>query len=189
VKTLRVVIAENARQLRQSVGATLDDVASAASRYGVNWFSAKIADIESGERAGCTVTTIVVLAAALSDVTGKDITVPDLLAGGGAVALGQGRVSAELGNLRNALSGRPVVLIPARERGWREAEQRAIIWLGLPREQGEALMMRLWGRLLHEECLHRAGEGANQQRLGVITRALRAELKAAKTLIERGVVS
>lgn len=62
--------------------------------------------------------------------------------------------------------------------GYGEAEQLLERELGVSRDRLAAEMAALWGAAFHVERDRRAGPGANAQKKGRVSRALKAELKA-----------
>lgn len=78
------VVAQNARLLRGSV--TADELATAARRWGLNWGTGRISDLEAG-RVSPTLPTLVALAAALGDVRGEPLPLADLTRSAGFIAL------------------------------------------------------------------------------------------------------
>ena len=81
---LATVVGCNAKALRGS--ATLDDVAKAARRYGLNWTTGRVSDLEHG-RVSPTLPTLVALALALAEVRGANLTLRDLVATDEAISL------------------------------------------------------------------------------------------------------
>lgn len=73
---LATVVGRNAKSLRHL--STADDVARATRRYGLNWGTGRISDLEHG-RVSPTLPTLVILALALSDVCGRNVTVAELV--------------------------------------------------------------------------------------------------------------
>jgi hypothetical protein len=82
--TLTAVLAANARALRGS--ARIDDVVRAARYYDSSWNTSRIWSIEHG-KTPATLSTLIVLALALSEVHDRDLTLSDLLASNENVAL------------------------------------------------------------------------------------------------------
>lgn len=77
-RTISKVIGDRARQLRLEAGATLDDVAVAARRYGAQWTHSRIRKLEAGDNA-LTVDSLLILAAALSAVSDGDVQLATLI--------------------------------------------------------------------------------------------------------------
>ena len=108
-QTLREVVGENVRRIREAVGARQDDVAAAARGWGLRWTRSKIAALERGEKA-LDLAEIVVLAQAMGEVAGHPVAVADLLAGDGAVRLSSALV-LHRGSLRRFVGGNPVEVL------------------------------------------------------------------------------
>ena len=98
---LRDVIGENARRLRGH--ATADDVAKAARRYGLNWGTGRISDLEHG-RVSPTLPTLAALALALSDVRDAKVTLGELIVSDETIALTPA-LNATSDQLRRFLGG------------------------------------------------------------------------------------
>jgi hypothetical protein len=147
-----------------------------------------------------TLDTLYTVALALSAATNEPVTLADLIAGTGPVAL-----NAELTVSRKQLdafcSGGPPTgktrLSPRlaaqlrvraesdRHRGlledFREADVRVCKRLGLDVEIGADLMGELWGRVFSAERDRRAPADAKPQHLGIIARELQNELRDKMT--------
>jgi transcriptional regulator with XRE-family HTH domain len=173
---LHIIIGRNARAIRIRKGATLDAVARAMRSYGVSSSTGRVADIELG-RGAPTLTTLLVLSAALTDVTGQPVTAAELLAGDGDIAASN-TVSASLSDLRRFMCGGPARLNKAHSDEMSDADYRAAKSLGLQPEQAALVMKQLWGHTLSKECAKRAPDG-NPQARGIVTRELKAQLAAA----------
>jgi hypothetical protein len=107
---LSQVVGWNARELRGSV--TADELATVARRWGLNWGTGRISDLEAG-RVSPTVPTLIALAEALGAVRGEPITLADLTRYDGYVSLTKELiVSGDV--VPRLLSGDPVE-IEARE--------------------------------------------------------------------------
>lgn len=172
----------------------------------MRWGTGRVADLEAG-RVSPTLPTLLALCQALSDVTGQPVALADLLAGSGAVDVGD--VAAPLASVRTALRGAPVELqgestlaalkrsflrqlaertdeqLAPRHKGqlwlihrqYGEAEERAARQLDVTKTALLEAMRALWGQALSVERDKRAGAGASPQTKGRITRALKTELK------------
>lgn len=105
-QSVRKVVGENARKLRESVGASQDDVAAAARAAGLRWSRSRVAALERGEKS-IDVAELVLLAHALGRVTGEPARVADLLDGEGAVELSP-TVTVHRSSLARYLGGEPV---------------------------------------------------------------------------------
>ena len=195
--SLAQVAGRNARQRRLDADATLEQVAAAARRRGLPWTSGRVGDFEAG-RVAPTLPTLVAVALTLSDVTGESVTLGQLFAGAGNVAVNDA-VTIPLDNLRAALGGEPVRVAAAPDVVVREsdgttlvvqgaqlaarfvfeADMRVVKSIGAAPDRAASAMNDLWGRPLSAERDARAGAGASAQRKGQITRQLREELEAA----------
>ena len=105
-QTIREVVGENVRRIRDEAGARQDDVAAAARGVGLRWTRSKITALERGEKA-LDLAEAVLLAEAMGEVSGHPVGVADLLAGEGAVRLSPKRVLYRAA-LRRFLGGEPV---------------------------------------------------------------------------------
>jgi transcriptional regulator with XRE-family HTH domain len=83
---LAAVIGANARRVRLTAGATLEQVARAARANGLKWSSGKVGDLESG-RVAPSLATIVPLAMALQEATSTPVTIAELVVSDGYVRL------------------------------------------------------------------------------------------------------
>jgi hypothetical protein len=185
---LAAVLGRNAKALRGQ--RRTDDVAKAVRARGLNWGSGRISELEAG-RVVPRVETLMLVAAAFTDLTGRQVLLSDLFAGSGRVAISDS-CAADLKAVRDAVSGAPVRLAIrttatyrgrgrasgiARECG--EAEQRAAAALGVDLATLVDTMSALWGHTLTVERDRLAGPEANAQTRGRITRALRDQLRKA----------
>ncbi|MDV7176012.1 XRE family transcriptional regulator [Gordonia amicalis] len=94
VNDLAVLVGQNARRLRLEASLTLDQVARAARARGLRWTESRVADFESG-RVSANLGTLIAACMALSDASGKNVTLPDFvsgLVGGGSVHVNDGLV-------------------------------------------------------------------------------------------------
>lgn len=123
-QTIREVVGENVRRIRDEAGARQDDVAAAARGVGLSWTRSKIAALERGEKA-LDLAEAVLLAEAMGVVAGHSVGVADLLAGDGAVRLSRVRVIHRKA-LRRFLDGDPVELFVGDLPGGRERMQTAL---------------------------------------------------------------
>lgn len=199
---LGAVLGRAARALRGE--RPIDTVLPALRDAGLNWTSGNVAHLEAG-RVSPTVPTLFALASAFGAVTGQPLTIADLLAGDGAVQIGETTVPLRV--LRSALDGKPVKPAPQarisdimaafdaemktwppRLRGLKagrlrrathtftDADARIARKLGMTRWRAIAEMGALWGHSLTAERDRIAGPQANAQRRGRISRQLQAEL-------------
>lgn len=102
------------KSIRQENGFTLDRVATEARGLGATWTSSKINALERGISTG-SLTNMLILAKALSSLTGEDIELSDLFLGDGVIEL-DGDASITRSELRKALNGKIFELDSARER-------------------------------------------------------------------------
>jgi len=206
-RTIREVVGENVRRIREAAGARQDDVSTAARGVGLSWSRSKIAALERGDKA-LDLAEIVLLAEALGMIAGQPVSIAaDLLAGNGAVRLSPvTRIPREA--LRRSLS-EPVELfvIPGdaeRKRGplgifpdaaraqtmAGEAEERAGRTLGLSKIEVAYLAVDLWGRTLGEERDGRVGDdvplSSRAAKRGRVTRQLVQELRARLAEVDDG---
>ena len=184
--TLAEIAGHNARALRQQAHVELGYFARAMRRNGLAWSTGRVGDFESG-RAAATLETLYVVALALRDVTGRDVTLADLFAGKGPVRI-NGELTTQLHTVRAALAGKPVATVRLSARAPRptddfvEADFRLCKRVGVEPDVGAAAMRELWdGRTFTAERDRRAGSDAKPQHRGQIARQLRTELQAGLT--------
>jgi hypothetical protein len=184
---LAQVAGRNAQQLRRDAGALLQDVARALRRYGLSWSTGRVGDFEAG-RVLPSLPTLIAVAAALSDVTGKPVALADLFAGTGPVKINYD-LTMPLATLRSALRGKPVgpikltgKVVAGPESDFVEVDERACNRLGVTTEVGYQAMLKLWGHTFRAERDKRAGPHANAQRRGQISRLLEKELQESLAL-------
>jgi transcriptional regulator with XRE-family HTH domain len=200
--TMAEIAGRHARALRKDADANLQDFARAMRRYGLAWSTGRVGDFESG-RAAPSLATLFAVAAALSDVVGRPVTLPDLFAGAGPVQVND-ELSMSLVAVRAALEGKPVtpvklaaaVIVNAQNLpGWArgidpkliarvlgafvETDERVCKRIGVTTDVGAAAMAKLWRRTLTAERDHRAGPDAKPQRRGQISRQLQIDLQKA----------
>jgi transcriptional regulator with XRE-family HTH domain len=202
--TVAKVIGANARKLRLDAGVTLDQFALAARSYGLPWSTGRVGDFESG-RVLPNLETLYAVAAALGQAIGQPVTLAELLASTGPVAIND-KLSVGPAALADAVSGQPVAgetgalgvtmgkgfdtkqiaagisrqaLVRAVLAGFSEADARMCRNIGVTPERGAAAMAKLWRRTFSAERDHRAEPDANAQRRGQISRQLKAELQKA----------
>lgn len=123
-QSLREVVGENVRRIREAAGARQDDVASAARGVGLSWTRSKIAALERGDKA-LDLAEAVLLAEAMGDIAGHPVKVSDLLAGDGAVRLSRVRV-IHRESLRRYVDGAPVEVLVRDVPGGPERTREAI---------------------------------------------------------------
>jgi transcriptional regulator with XRE-family HTH domain len=127
-QTIREVVGENVRRIRDEAGARQDDVAAAARGVGLSWTRSKITALERGEKA-LDLAEAVLLAEAMGEVAGHPVGVADLLAGDGAVRLSRITVLHRKA-LRRFLDGDPVKFLVRDIPGGRERMREA--WAKIP---------------------------------------------------------
>lgn len=180
----------------------MDSVATSARLFGLRWDTARISALERG-KVSPTVPTLYVLANALTQVTGSEVSLIDLIQTNGFVELND-HLAVRGSALTSALSGGSAKLDDAdryldpREiaeairtkkpsdriqfvnalRASPEADQRLARSLGIPLAKLHSTAQELWGgRSFSEERDHRAGPDANAQKRGRISRELKAEIQ------------
>ncbi|ORJ52596.1 helix-turn-helix domain-containing protein [Mycobacterium simiae] len=97
------VMGAGARELRIDAGATLEEVARAAQRYGLRWTSGRVGDFEAG-RTAPALPMFLAAAAALGEVVGRQVSLAELVTGRGRVQI-TSEFSLERSQLRRALTG------------------------------------------------------------------------------------
>jgi transcriptional regulator with XRE-family HTH domain len=196
-QTIREVVGENVRRIREKAGARQDDVSTAARSVGLSWTRSKITALERGEKA-LDLADAVLLAEAMAQIAGQPVSIAaDLFAGDGAVRLSPVTV-IQREALRRFLGGDPVRLF-ARE-GERtsnlfspfpdaahaqmkagEAEERAGRTLGISKLEVAHLAVGLWGLTLGEERDRRVGDevplASRSAKRGRVTRQLVEDLR------------
>ena len=164
--------------------------------YGLRWSTGSVGDFESGRATAINLATLLAVAAALANVTGRPVTLAaDLFVGKGRVRVSD-NWDVDLAKLRAALSGRPSRSRPRRHHGgsdigpaagtvhyrvrgdFRETDEKNS---GRASASIPTLAPLRWpscrsGTFVAERD-HRAGPGANAQRRGRISRRLKAELQ------------
>ena len=75
----------NAQTLRRDADVSLENLALAMQRYGLSWSTGRVGDFKRAGRANLA--TMLTVAAALGDVIGRPVTVAELFAGKGPVAI------------------------------------------------------------------------------------------------------
>lgn len=194
-------LGRNTRAIRQMYGLTLEDVAKVArASLGKSWTGNYLADIESG-RGGSTVEHVVTVAMALSEAAGEPVTVQELISGPGlleitpwihvkperlADILAGGDARLQPGDRSNSMEGAArefarifggVDGVEIDAASWTLADERARKKIGIDKDQFIKESIKLWGNLLSVETENRAGENANAQKKGIVTRKLINELQ------------
>ncbi|MFC9549843.1 hypothetical protein ACFTWF_03235 [Rhodococcus sp. NPDC056960] len=193
---LAVVIGRNARRLRGSL--PMEAVAKNAKRAGLSWNTGRVTDLEKG-RVSPTVPTLFALTLALTDATGVDVGIVDLIQSEQPIELTPewivttAALAAWLTGERRAFDGAQYMdalahyqrhRAPRPEAGL--AEERAAKGLNISIEDLGRHAEQLWGRSLAEERDRRAGPEANAQRRGIVTRQLTSEIATAIERSPRG---
>jgi transcriptional regulator with XRE-family HTH domain len=105
---LAQVVGQNAKQVRDDAGATLDDVAKAAKRLGLtNWGTGRVSDLEHG-KVSPTLPTLVALCLALGETRGKPLTLGELVEHSGSIRI-TNNFEVSSATLQRYLSGGAVV--------------------------------------------------------------------------------
>jgi transcriptional regulator with XRE-family HTH domain len=186
---LAKVIGKNARQLRTDVGLTLDQVSIAAQMRGLNWSESRVADFESG-RVAPNLATLIAFCFALADAGCAEATFPELLRSETPIQINDSLLlsNKQVVNLLSRLPPWGPGLLPPPEAikafdattASGATEERTRKALGISRmELADWAAAQGWKRTFSQERDHRAGEGANAQKRGQVTRQMRKELQAA----------
>lgn len=108
--TIPATVAAFVSRIRREHGLTLDQIAGAARSNGANWSASSVSNIERGQ-ASLTLPTLLFLALALGDLTGRPLTLSDLLGDARAIALmADGRCSVKRTWVDAALKGGQVAM-------------------------------------------------------------------------------
>jgi hypothetical protein len=212
-QSMAEVAGRNARELRLIAGVKLEEFAATARHYGLKWTSGRVGDFEAG-RTAPTLPTLIVVAAALSELLGREVEPGELFAGKGRVTVND-RLSLDLGAVRSVFGeGAGVTALDVtavrdkvkrsipeweeRQKGWSkplravppgkirrvyremsDSDLRMCRNIGVDRYLGAAAMARLWSKTFvarRDELAELAGPNVNAQKLGQISRQLKAEL-------------
>jgi transcriptional regulator with XRE-family HTH domain len=200
-ESLAAIVGRNCKRLRVAAGLTQDDLAQHGRRVGLRWRATSVGDFEAG-RSAPTFSTVLAVTLALQNATRRDVTLDELIAGDGMVALTDG-IDVAAPVLAGACQGKPFRLSPG---AWKPkvrsassseihalvggvardllarsglAEQRLARQLGVSPTRLAATSSMLWGRTFSEERDHRAGPDDNAQKRGRVSRTLRTELQRA----------
>ena len=201
---LASVIGKNARQLRTTAGLTLDQVSIAARRHGLNWSESRVADFESG-RVAPNLATLIAVCLALADAGCAAATFPALLRSESPIQindslfLSREQVFDLLGVPRSPLDreafewllAQPIQMMPpttvnSATKIPGATEERTRKALGISSTELANWSAALWKRTFSQERDRRAGERANAQKRGQVTRQMRAELEAAIKAAKHG---
>jgi transcriptional regulator with XRE-family HTH domain len=201
---LAAVLGENCKAIRTAAEVTQDELARYARRFGLRWTASKVRDFEVG-RTAPTFATVLALSAALDAATAKRtgragknlmeielenrVRLTDLVISDRFITLTEefeplGQVVADYcaGEPWDPLGrfATPKKFDLARMRQASGlTEDRLAARLGITRDELAALSLRLWRKPFSQERDRLAGPGANKQKRGQVSRALRAELEKA----------
>jgi transcriptional regulator with XRE-family HTH domain len=177
------VVGVNVRALRRDAGITLDQFAVAAQAAGLAWSSGRVGTLESGNMAALSLETLIALAAATGQLIGREVRLAELLATHDEVTITE---QLHIGGaaLTMAVTGQPVTAsfsgegtLTATVYPLREADRRTCQSLGVDIDTGLVAMYRLWNKPFTAERDRIAEPGANAQRLGIIARRLKSQLR------------
>lgn len=126
--------------------------------------------------------TLIAFSGALSSLLGVPVSINDLLAHTGQIAINNNlSVDSEL--LPEILRGSPTVPIgpdsPGGGRRLWDADRNLAKRIGVSPTEMNRACRALWGRSFLEERDHRAGPDASSQKRGYITRLIEDELRTA----------
>lgn len=200
-ESLAIVVGRNCEHLRNQIGLTQDELARYARDLGLRWKASSVGDFESGRSApkfATVVTVAVALQWALEDAEPSAdapavISLAHLVAFDGFVTLtdtfkvfGSDLVQWCAGRAPTLttsefyqhlkLQGVVVDAVDVLTQAAGLAEQRQAKRMGIEPEQFAALSLVLWQRSFSDERDRRAGDDANPQKRGQVTRAMQAEL-------------
>jgi transcriptional regulator with XRE-family HTH domain len=208
---LAIVIGKNVSQLRKDARLTLDQVSIAARNRGLSWSESRVADFERGKVAP-NLATLVAVCLALADAGCADVTLPALLCSEVPIQV-NGLLWLTTEQFTNLLTGRPTRGDSLRDRAAPElataaiqsffdagfpkpllltnevsgaTEERTSKALGIDKTALADWSAKLWKRPFSEERDRRAGDGANAQKRGQVTREMRTELEAAMRAARHG---
>ncbi|BBY56691.1 helix-turn-helix domain-containing protein [Mycolicibacillus koreensis] len=194
---VRRVIGANVRRIRTRHGISLETFAREAKRYGLNYSTGRVSDLEGG-RVEAKVDTVLALTQVLANLADQPVALADLFEGDQRAGLFRGQAVEPDGQTNVG----PLDI--ARRLGWADlagaaadfgvpqtkvlpyliamdqsglAEQRAAKRLGIDLAELTRHSVNLWGVNLSEQR-DRAEPGANVSRLGQITRELVAQIEA-----------
>lgn len=177
--TLSQVFGTNVRRLRQEHGLTLDEVATAASKYGLKWNTGTVSDIESGRRSGTRLATFILMARVFADLTDKPVALAELLTADQDITLNDG-ASISPADLISCFTGcAPHVQTDMAVGKASEAEVRAAKSIGITVDDLKRRSEMLWGQSYVAERDARSPIGASPQTIGRVSRRLIDELGRA----------
>jgi transcriptional regulator with XRE-family HTH domain len=195
--TLAEAAGAGARAVRTAAGLTLAEVAQAARLRGLDsWSSGRVGDFEAG-RVSPNLATLLAVVAALSDASGKPVTLADLFQGQKPVRVND-RLVVMSHMIAAALAGQRLVIDPLWyttpdaqvpttdlvprsvlldvENAFSEGDLRIANSLGLTRDVAIIAMAKAWKRTFVAERDRLAGPDANAQAKGIISRRLKSDL-------------
>ena len=183
--TIAQIAGATARALRLGSNVTLEQFATTTKFYGLKWSSGRVSAFESGQTAP-TLPTLIIVAAALSDLLGHNVAITDLLTGKGRVTIND-RLSLTLTTVRSALCEGAAVkaadVTVDHNQMMSDSDLRMCRNIGVDRDLGAAAMMKLWGKPFTAKRDELTEPGANAQRRGQVSRRLKAEL--VKVVVSR----
>ena len=212
--TFAQAVGRNLRRVRLDSGATLDDVASGGRAIGLKWTTARIVELEKGQRV-LSVANLVSLALVLSEVAQTEVRLGDLVKGRYLVEVSPsislyGEEAGALfegspGLLKGAVLTLPETyqadsesvlryipdatadeILEVSMAGPDLSEERVARSLEVGVHALRVLAHRLWGRGLSEERNSRVEEGSSPQARGRVTRQLVDELRTGLAEVHRG---
>ena len=192
-ESLAQVMGAGARAIRREANVSGEQLAVAASLYGLPWTSGRVGDFEAG-RVAPSWPTWYAVAKALSHVTGRPVSMAELIQNvedGTEIQINKVE-SVTASQLRSMLGGGPISAASGRHEGvtlsatvvgpprLTEGELRLLRGMGIDAKTALPVMLRLWdGRTLKQERDRRAEDGANVGRLSRISLELKNELREA----------
>ena len=191
------VVGFRLRELRQKVGLSQDDIATAAQRLGLAWRRSSVAMLEQGRR-GLSAEELLLLPFVLNEAVrggnpdaevAYEVPLSDLLTPGSREVLALTDAFGLKGKQVEAwLGADPPDVVPwKRQPDIPEADRHAAAFLGVPVETVQDAARRLWAQTLTEERDRRVAESADpkmsprsrQAHRALVTRALHKELADA----------
>lgn len=160
---LEQTVATFLRKTRREHGLTMQDVADAGTKHGARWHKSSVNNIEQGASA-LTLSLLVPLCRALSDLTGEQISILDLLGDQKTVTLHRNSatvVSAE--SLKTALVGSETPRGATRGPRFSPVEARAADKLYITPLQLRLLCKECFGVSLNMRLTRLLGEDASPQ--------------------------
>lgn len=173
----------------------MDEVAQIVrKKLGLRWSSGNVSTIEAGA-SSVTITNLLILSHALGELTGRPVTLLDLLDFEGEVKTGIRNAAMLDADFKTWFQhGNPHFKFSTEapyqtEANSTPAEDRAAKSLGMPVSSFRFWARRLWGQSFEDKRDELAGEAASPQKKGRISRALKdqifecyeKELKSSRT--------